>query len=199
MSKEVRGGHAAVPGRSAGSVAAIPLLAASALLSPSIGFAQAPGDHTPEATPGSVAADSFVTVVPGPQFNLGGFFRFFWGTDYRKEWNTPVRIPVLNLEAFAGGLTPVKEGDPGQSGTLFLDGADGRRYAFRSLVKSLAAAIPGVVAESPIGTVLEDLNSALHPAAAVIADSLESGTEVLHMSPRAYLMPDSPVLGEYRE
>ncbi len=146
-----------------------------------------------------MAADSFVTAAPGPQFNRGGFFRFFWGTDYRKEWNTPVRIPVLDLEAFAGGLTLVKEGGPGESRTLFFQGADGRGYAFRSMVKSLAASIPGVVAGSPIGTVLEDLNSALHPAASLIANSLESGTEVLHTSPRAYLMPDSPVLGEYRE
>ena len=190
-------------------MAAVPLLAASALFSPSIGFAQTSVNQTSEAqvsgsnasqtAPVAVAADSFVTVVPGPQFNRGGFFRFFWGTDYRKEWNTPVRIPVLDLEAFAGGLTLVKDGGPGESRALFFQGADGRGYAFRSMVKSLAASIPGVVAGSPIGTVLEDLNSALHPAASLITNSLESGTEVLHTRPRAYLMPDSPVLGEYRE
>lgn len=190
-------------------MAAVPLLAASALFSPSIGFAQSSVNQTSEATasgsnasqtaPVSVAADSFVTVVPGPQFNRGGFFRFFWGTDYRKEWNTRVRVPVLDLGTFAGGLTPVEQGGPGQSRTLLFEGADGRRYAFRSMVKSLAATIPGVVAGSPIGTVLEDLNSALHPAAPMITDSLESATDVLHSTPRAYLMPDSPELGEYRE
>jgi hypothetical protein len=46
---------------------------------------------------------------------------------------------------------------------------------------------------------MEDLNSALHPAAPVIADSLESGIEVLHSTPQPYLMPDSPALGAYRE
>ncbi|MEE8595382.1 MAG: hypothetical protein V3T25_05875, partial [Gemmatimonadota bacterium] len=133
-------------------MAAVPLLAASALFSPSIGFAQSSVNQTSEATasgsnasqtaPVSVAADSFVTVVPGPQFNRGGFFRFFWGTDYRKEWNTRVRVPVLDLGTFAGGLTPVEQGGPGQSRTLLFEGADGRRYAFRSMVKSLAATIP---------------------------------------------------------
>jgi hypothetical protein len=146
-----------------------------------------------------VAADSFVTVVPGPQFKRGGFFRFFWGTDYRKEWNTRVRVPVLDLNAFAGGLTLLEKGGPGQSRTLFFDGADGRRYAFRSIVKSLGTSIPGVVVGSPIGTVMEDLNSALHPAAPLITSPLESGTDVLHSTPAAYLMPDSPALGEHRE
>jgi hypothetical protein len=177
LSKEVRGRRAAVLGRSARSLAVIPLLAASVLLSAAIGLAQAPVNQTSEAASGSVAADSFVTVVPGPQFKRGGFFRFFWGTDYRKEWNTGVRVPVLDLGSFAGGLMPAGKGGPGQSRTLFFEGADGRRYAFRSIVKSLGGSIPGVVAGSPIETVMEDLNSALHPAAPVIADSLESGIE----------------------
>jgi hypothetical protein len=177
----------------------VPLLAASALLLPSIGVAQVPGSQRPHTTLGSVAADSFVTVVPGPQFKRGGFFRFFWGTDYRKEWNTRVRVPVLDLNAFAGGLTLLEKGGPGQSRTLFFDGADGRRYAFRSIVKSLGTSIPGVVVGSPIGTVMEDLNSALHPAAPLITSPLESGTDVLHSTPAAYLMPDSPALGEHRE
>jgi hypothetical protein len=180
-------------------VAAAALLGASALLAPSIGVAQVPGDQSSEAMPEAMAADSFVTVVPGPQFKRGGFFRFFWGTDYRKEWNTRVRVQVLDLDAFAGGLTLIGRGGPGQSRTLFFGAADGRRYAFRSVVKTLGESVPGVVAGTPIGTVMEDLNSALHPAAPVITGPLESGTDVLHSAPEAYLMPDSPALGEHRE
>lgn len=139
-----------------------------------------------------------MTVVPGPQFDKGSLYRFFWGTDYRREWNTPVRVPVLDLEAYAGGLRPVERGRAGQSQALFLEGADGQLYAFRSIVKSLAGAIPGVVLESPVGIVLEDLNSALHPAAQLIADSIEAGTEILRSTPSAYLMPDAPALGAFR-
>jgi hypothetical protein len=137
--------------------------------------------------------------VPGPQFNRGGFFRFFWGSDYRKEWNTRIRVPVLDLDSFTGGLTPLEMGGPGQSRTLYLQGADGRRYAFRSIVKSLGVNLPGVIGGSPIGTVMEDLNSAIHPAAPVISAPLEGAAEVRSVRPSAYLMPDSPRLGRYRE
>ncbi|MEJ2311616.1 MAG: BamA/TamA family outer membrane protein [Gemmatimonadales bacterium] len=191
---------------SAASVAAASLLAASALLSPSIGLAQSVSNRTSGATPERVAADSFVTVVPAPQFKRGAFFRFFWGTDYRKEWNTRVRAPVLDLQTFARGLTLVEEGGPGQTRTLFFEGADGRRYAFRSIVKSLGASLPGVVGDlegavtkTPIGIVMGDLNSALHPAAPIMADSLEAAADVVHFRPQPYVMPNSESLGEYRQ
>ncbi len=157
---------------------------------------------TPSSTLAQTAelrSDSAATLVPGPQFKRGGFFRLFWGGEYRKEWNTRVQVPVLDLYSFAGGLTPLEMGGRGQSRTLYLQGADGRRYAFRSIVKSLGVSLPGVIAGSPVGTVLEDLNSALHPAAPVISAPLEAAAQVRGVQPSAYLMPDSPRLGQYRE
>lgn len=205
MNSEVRSGSAAGFARRGASLAVVPLLTASALLVASVGFSPALGHaqitvgRVPEVASEGTAADSFVTLVSGPQFKRGGFFRFFWGTDYREEWNTRIRAPVLDLGTFAGGLTPVEKGGPGQSRTLFLEGADGRRYAFRSVVKSLGGSLPGVVAGSPVGTVLRDLNSALHPAAQIMADSIEASTGVLHFRPQPYVMPNSESLGEYRE
>lgn len=181
------------------ALAAIAILALADVGAPAVGLAQPLDSGGAASREGIGAVDSFVTVVPGPQFNQGRFFRFFWGTDYRREWNTPVRVPVLDLGTFGGGLRPVAMGEPGQSLTLYLEGADGRRYAFRSIVKSLAGSIPGVVLDSPLGTVLEDLNSALHPAAQMIADSLEAGTDILHSHPLAVVMPDVPGLGEFRK
>ena len=45
-------------------------------------------------------------VVPGERFRAGGFKRWFYGTDYRDLWTTPIEVTVLNLNSVGGGLTP---------------------------------------------------------------------------------------------
>ena len=47
-----------------------------------------------------------VDVVAGADYVAGGFHRFLLGGRYRRLWAAPIRVPVLNLERFAGGLTP---------------------------------------------------------------------------------------------
>ena len=33
-----------------------------------------------------------------------------WGTHYRKEWATPVKVRIVNLDTLAGGLIPYQSG-----------------------------------------------------------------------------------------
>ncbi|HEX3113663.1 MAG TPA: hypothetical protein VHU20_10385, partial [Candidatus Eisenbacteria bacterium] len=49
------------------------------------------------ATPvgAALAADpDSITVTAGAHYHRSGFHRFFFGTDYRTIWSTPVRVPV---------------------------------------------------------------------------------------------------------
>ena len=43
----------------------------------------------------STGTDS-VMVVPGPQYEAGGWWRFWWGDHYRDAWTTPIRAEVLD-------------------------------------------------------------------------------------------------------
>ena len=83
-----------------------------------------------EAAGQEPAGDS-VRVVPGTDYAAGGFHRFFWGDHYRDAWTTEIRVPVLDLQTFAGGLTPISAGGGFQTKSLWLRGADGKTYAFR--------------------------------------------------------------------
>jgi hypothetical protein len=67
-----------------------------------------------------------VTVTPGALYAAGGLHRFFFGDHYRDLWTTPIRVQVLDLQRFAGGLTPVKRGGGEQTKSLRFDGGDGR-------------------------------------------------------------------------
>jgi hypothetical protein len=91
--------------------------------------ADTPSDSTATASP------AMRTVVAGEHYRAGAFHRFLLGADYRKLWSTPITVPVLNLETFAGGLRPVRRVGGQQTLGLAMKGADGRDYTFRGLDK----------------------------------------------------------------
>ena len=51
-------------------------------------------------------ADSFAVVTPGPHYGKSGIWVAFAGHHYRDLWTVPIRVPVISLQRFAGGLTP---------------------------------------------------------------------------------------------
>jgi hypothetical protein len=82
----------------------------------------------------SVGPDS-VVVAPGARYRTGGLHAFLFGKHYRDLWVTPIRVEVLDLDRFAGGLRPTKRGGGKQTKSLRFEGADGRGYQFRSIDK----------------------------------------------------------------
>ena len=43
----------------------------------------------------------------GKEYGASGKYRWLWGGDYRRLWTEPIQVEVLDLQTFAGGLTPV--------------------------------------------------------------------------------------------
>jgi hypothetical protein len=120
------------------------------------------------------------------------------GSGYRDLWTTPIRVPVADLDELAGGLTPVRVGGGMTTRTLHLDGADGRRYVFRSVDKVPADLIEDFIG-TPIEAILRDQISSFHPSGALVVASLLDAVGVLHVTPRLVVVPDDPGLGEFRE
>jgi hypothetical protein len=149
------------------------------------------------APPLAAQADS-VTVVAGPQYAAGPLQALLLGRDYRALWTTPVRVPVLDLGRFAGGLTPVRVGGSVQTRALRLEGADGREYNFRSVDKELTPALPPYAQETLLDWLRQDQTSAQHPAATLVATSLLNEVGILNPGPRLVVLPDDPRLGEFR-
>src|SRR5215210_6693198 len=74
------------------------LIAAVALLA----FGTAPRANAQQLAGTPVWQDSLV-VTPGAHYRAGSFARFLFGDTYRSLWMTPIKVPVLSLERFAGG------------------------------------------------------------------------------------------------
>jgi hypothetical protein len=138
-----------------------------------------------------------VEVVAGIQYKAGGFHRWLFGTAYRDRWTTPVMIPVLDLQTYAGGLRPQKVGGGNQTRTLRMVASGGGEYVFRNVAKS-GVAIPAAYKGSVVETLGKDQGSASDPAAAVVTAPILQAAGVLHVTPVLVVMPDDPALGEFR-
>lgn len=144
-------------------------------------------------------AQDSVTVVAGEEYSAGGLRRTLWGRNYRDLWTRPLRVPVMDPDTFAGGLTPLRAGGDFASNTLHLRGADGRRYVFRSINKDVSKGLGPEFEGTLVEWVVQDQVSASHPAAPSLADPLMTAAGVLHARPRMVVMADRASLAACRE
>lgn len=156
------------------------------------------GARSVTAQAGGYAPRESVTVAPNPHYRASPPHRFFFGAHYRELWTTPIRVPVLDLKQFAGGLRPTQPGGGQQTRSLRFAGADGREYQFRSVDKDPSAILPPELKETFVRNILQDQISSAHPAGPLVAGALLDSAGVRHTNPILVMMPDDPALGEYR-
>ncbi len=144
-------------------------------------------------------ADEERVVVPDENYKAGWLHKIFFGAHWRDLWSTPLKIKVLNLDKFAGGLKPLKKGGGMQTKSLRLTGSDGREYKFRSLDKDPSKALPPELQESLAADVFQDQISSANPVAPLIVAPILNAVGVLQAVPELYIMPDDEKLGEFRK
>jgi len=166
------------------------LLLAAAVLPATSAAAQQPAAPPP-------GADT-VVITPGARYRAGGLHTLFFGQHYRKLWATPLRVERLDLERFAGGLRPTERGGGKQTRSLRFTGGDGREYQFRSLDKDPSPLLPEQLRRTLAQRIFQDQISAGHPAGPLVVSPILTAAGVLHSEPRLVVLPDSPVLGEFR-
>jgi hypothetical protein len=140
-----------------------------------------------------------VLATPQGRYSAGALHRLFLGDGNRDLWSTPVRVRVLDLDGFAGGLTPVRLGGGLQTRSLRLEGADGVIYNFRSLDKDASRTLDPELRRSIAARVLQDQIASLMPLGALVVSPLLEAANVLHADPDLVVMPTDPELGEYEE
>jgi hypothetical protein len=160
-------------------------------------LALAPSIAASQTAPSPTAGGDSVVIAAGARYQAGGLRRWLMGNGRRDVWNTPVRVPLLNLRTFAGGLRPLKVGGGHQTKSLRFVTPDGVEYAFRCVDKDKVNVPPRFK-----GTVLEwaarDQVGASFPAGALVAAPLLEAARVLHVTPVLFVMPDDTLLGAFR-
>ncbi|MDZ4793715.1 MAG: ShlB/FhaC/HecB family hemolysin secretion/activation protein [Bacteroidota bacterium] len=147
---------------------------------------------------GNAQTDS--VAAAGSKFSTSGG-RYFWmGRNYRQEWNTPVKAPVINLATEKGGLTPIKKGGGKQTKSLRLEDASGKQYTLRSIQKYVTSkTLPADLQSDAAVDLVTDGVSASYPYASLSMAILADAAGVPYGKVKLVYIGDDPKLGEFRE
>lgn len=171
--------------------AVLVLLGAAALAADSPLAAQAPA-----AAPAN-GADS-VWVTPRGRYDANFLHRFLLSSGHRKLWATEIKVEVLDLDHFAGGLTVTRPGGGMQTASLRFRGGDGRIYVFRSIDKDVSRSVDPELRGVLTTRVLQDQIGSLLPVSTLVVAPLLEAAGVLHAEARLVVMPDDARLGQYQ-
>ena len=139
------------------------------------------------------------TSLASPAFKINASRTFWMGKNYRTEWRTPIRVPIINFATEKGGLTPLKRGGGKQTRSLRVKDANGKDYTLRSVRKYVTdEALPPDLRGTFAKDIVADGISASYPYAALSVPALSEAAGVPHGNPKVVFIPDDPKLGEYR-
>ena len=143
-------------------------------------------------------SENYITIKAGEEYKAGWFHNLFFGEHWRNVWTTPVKVIVLDIKSFAGGLTPIKKGGGFQTKSLRFKGSDGHYWKFRSIEKDPSKTLPEELRESIADDILQDQISSSHPYAAFAVVPILDSLNILQAKPYLYYLPETEELGEFR-
>ena len=147
--------------------------------------------------PTLVPRDSLVAVAD-PQYDRDDFLsNSLIGKNYRKEWLTPLKVPVVDFakEQF----TPVKLGGGVQTSSLRVKRPDGTQYVLRSVQKDVTKKLPRFLQKTFVRRWMQDAITATHPYSALIIPDLAAAAQINYAIPQLGYVPASPQLGRFNE
>ncbi|WP_158557139.1 BamA/TamA family outer membrane protein [Mucilaginibacter conchicola] len=143
--------------------------------------------------------DSVVVKVHPRYDERGKTHRWLFGKNYRKEWATSVKLPIIRLSEVMGGLEPEKEGGGMQSKSLRLKDKTGKEWVIRSVEKTPDKLVPEQLRQTFVIDWLDDALSGQHPFSALVVPPLAKAAGVPHSHPIIGVVVADKNLGEYNE
>jgi hypothetical protein len=138
-----------------------------------------------------------VTIAASTLYSKPGLInRVLLGSNYRKVWETPVRLPVFHLSEH--GFTIKELGGGNQTLSLQLTDRKGRSWSLRTVDKNVVGALPPFMQKTIVVKLAQEQVSGAHPYAPLIVARLAKAVGVRAADPVYYFVPDDPALGEYR-
>ncbi len=147
----------------------------------------------PSVLPDSFAAAGFAG------YDASKFAKVFIGKEYRDTWSTPIKVPVLDIMNYAGGLKPTKKGGGMASNSLRLEDASGKQYAMRSINKDLGSVLPTDLQDLKAAVILRDQAAANYTYGGLPVKYLSDQLGLYHTNPKLFYVPKQSGLGSFNE
>jgi hypothetical protein len=164
-----------------------------------LNFSKFPELAKDTATVRSLVYQDSATIPANKKYeNASGFKRLMLGENYRKEWATPVKLKVFNVNKEHGGFKIEGIGGGNQTRSLHLKDSAGVKWTLRSLNKDPAKAIPKNFRNTFAADIVQDMISAANPYGALPVPVLASALGLVHCTPQYFVVPDDYSLGIYR-
>jgi len=165
-----------------------------------LGAAVAALSGAPLTAQAPVTRDS-VTLVPGPQFSTTSWIRWLgtplFGGRYRVLWNTPITLPLLDLDRTGGGLRLTGEGVRNDVGIYHFEGVNGTHWSFWPLDRTTPRTVTaGIVPASVATGITEDFTSGRHPAGPLVAAAIARATGVPNQESWLLALPRGALPGD---
>ncbi|HEY0297979.1 MAG TPA: BamA/TamA family outer membrane protein, partial [Arachidicoccus sp.] len=152
-----------------------------------------------DATYKAITSDSMVIAAHSSYKNVSGVHKFIFGTNYRKEWAIPVKLPVIRVSEVSGGLHPLQLGGGFQSTSLRMADANGNEYALRSVEKKPDLIVPVPFQGTFVKEWLDDATSAQHPYSSLVVPMLSEAIGIPHSNPVIGVVAPDKSLGQYQK
>ncbi|MCJ8208519.1 metallophosphoesterase [Mucilaginibacter sp. RS28] len=150
-----------------------------------------PVKPVPVITKAPITADSILVSARPNLDKVSKWHRKLYGENYRKEWAAKVKLPVIRISEFKGGLTPEKIGGNHQARSLRLTDNSGKEWLLSSIEKYPVIDLPESRRETFAKSWLYDAISGKHPYSSLIAPELAKAVKVAHTKPViGYVSPD---------
>ncbi|MGN6353731.1 MAG: hypothetical protein ACTHLB_10095 [Parafilimonas sp.] len=136
-------------------------------------------------------------VIPGAEYEAGGFKRWLWGNNYRNEWTMPATIRVLNLDSSVASFKILSTGINPHVLNLHVQHAAGKEYLLRPVDKHLGKILPELFRKTFVEQRLTDGGSASNPYAGAPVPMLAKAAGIYSANISYRYVPSQPLLGEY--
>ena len=145
----------------------------------------------------SYDGDSIV-VVASHKYKRNGLGRLIFGTNYREDWETPVKMPVLDIHKERGGLTLVSLKGGFESISMNMVTIDSVQLVLRTIDKDLKKLIPKMLKHTFIQSITQDIISSSEPYAPLTVTIMANALGLVTTNPKLFYVDDT-AFGKYHE
>lgn len=151
----------------------------------------------PDTLTERIAGDSILVPISAKNYTREGFSKILWGEHYRAVYEQKLKVPLLHLSSFRGGVESIKASSGYITQNLELLTKTGLAYELRSLEKEADRIIPYPFKNSLAVELIEDNFSALHPLATLPLTPLQNAAGIIHTGSSLFYLPEQKALGRY--